>query len=89
MQGFIQTEEIKAETAILVGLVTKNQNERKTQEYLDELEFLAETAGAVTVKRFTQKMDGPSSVTYVGKVNWRRLELISKVKKRMSAKLVW
>lgn len=67
MQGFIQTEEIKAETAILVGLITKSQNERKTQEYLDELEFLAETAGAVTVKRFTQKMDGPSSVSYVGK----------------------
>ena len=67
MQGFIQTEEIKAETAILVGLITKNQNERKTLEYLDELEFLAETAGAVTVKRFTQKMDGPSSVSYVGK----------------------
>ena len=67
MQGFIQTEEIKAETAILVGLITKTQNERKTQEYLDELEFLAETAGAVTVKRFTQKMDGPSSVSYVGK----------------------
>lgn len=67
MQGFIETEEIKAETAILVGLVTKNQNERKTNEYLDELQFLAETAGAVTVKRFTQKLDGPSSVTYVGK----------------------
>lgn len=67
MQGFIQTEEIKAETAILVGLITKTQNERKTQEYLDELEFLAETAGAITVKRFTQKMDGPSSVSYVGK----------------------
>lgn len=67
MQGFIETEEIKAETAILVGLITKSQNERKTNEYLDELEFLAETAGAVTVKRFTQKMDGPSSVTYVGK----------------------
>lgn len=67
MQGFIQTEEIKAETAILVGLITKTQNERKTQEYLDELEFLAETAGAVTVKRFTQKMNGPSSVSYVGK----------------------
>lgn len=67
MQGFIETEEIKAETAILVGLITKTQNERKTNEYLDELEFLAETAGAVTVKRFTQKMDGPSSVTYVGK----------------------
>lgn len=67
MQGFIQTEEIKSETAILVGLITKNQNERKTNEYLDELEFLAETAGAVAVKRFTQKMDGPSSVSYVGK----------------------
>lgn len=67
MQGFIETEEIKAETAILVGLITKNQNERKTNDYLDELQFLAETAGAVTVKRFTQKLDGPSSVTYVGK----------------------
>lgn len=67
MQGFIETEEIKAETAILVGLITKNQDERKTNEYLDELQFLAETAGAVTVKRFTQKLDGPSSVTYVGK----------------------
>lgn len=67
MQGFIETEEIKAETAILVGLITKNQNERKTNEYLDELQFLAETAGAVTAKRFTQKLDGPSSVTYVGK----------------------
>ncbi len=67
MQGFIETEEIKSETAVLVGLITRNQNERKTNEYLDELEFLAETAGAVTVKRFTQKMDGPSSVTYVGK----------------------
>ena len=67
MPGFIETEEIKAETAILVGLITKNQNERKTNEYLDELQFLAETAGAVTVKRFTQKLDGPSSVTYVGK----------------------
>jgi len=66
MKEFIQTE-AKAETAVLVGLTTKWQNERKTAEYLDELEFLAETAGAVTVRRFTQKMDGPSSVTYVGK----------------------
>ena len=66
MKEFIQSE-AKAETAVLVGLITKQQNERKTMEYLDELEFLAETAGAVTVKRFTQKMDGPSSVTYIGK----------------------
>lgn len=66
MKEFIKTE-VKAETAILVALITKTQDERKTAEYLDELEFLAETAGAVTVKRFTQRLDGPSSVTYVGK----------------------
>jgi GTP-binding protein HflX len=59
-------EEEGPETAILVGLITPNQNERKTQEYLDELEFLATTAGAVTIKRFTQRMNGPSSVTYLG-----------------------
>lgn len=66
MKEFIQSE-AKTETAVLVGLITKNQDERKTKEYLDELAFLAETAGATTVKRFTQRMDGPSSVTYVGK----------------------
>ena len=59
-------EEQGPETAILVGLITPNQNERKTQEYLDELEFLATTAGALTVRRFTQRMNGPSSVTYLG-----------------------
>lgn len=66
MKEFIQSE-AKTETAVLVGLITKQQDERKTTEYLDELEFLAETAGAVTVRRFTQRMDGPSAVTYVGK----------------------
>ena len=59
--------EAQAETAVLVGLITQTQDERKTNEYLDELEFLAHTAGAVTVKRFTQKVNGPNSVTYVGK----------------------
>ena len=66
MKEFIQSE-AKTETAVLVALITKRQDERKTHEYLDELEFLAETAGAVTVKRFTQRLDGPSSVSYVGK----------------------
>ena len=66
MKEFIQSE-AKTETAVLVALITKKQDERKTHEYLDELEFLAETAGAVTVKRFTQRLDGPSSVSYVGK----------------------
>lgn len=50
-----------------MGLITQEQDEAKTKEYLDELEFLADTAGAVTVKRFTQKVQGPSQVTYVGK----------------------
>ena len=58
--------EAKAETAVLVGLITKEQDEAKTKEYLDELEFLADTAGAATVKRFTQKVGGPSQTTYVG-----------------------
>ena len=66
MKEFITTE-AKTETAVLVALITKTQDERKTEEYLDELAFLAETAGAVTVKRFTQRLDGPSAVTYVGK----------------------
>lgn len=66
MKEFVISE-VKAETAILVGLITQEQNETKTKEYLDELEFLADTAGAVTVKRFTQKVGGPNQTTYVGK----------------------
>ncbi|EHO70190.1 GTPase HflX [Segatella maculosa] len=66
MKEFVISE-VKAETAVLVGLITDGQNEAKTKEYLDELEFLADTAGAVTVRRFTQKVNGPSAVTYVGK----------------------
>jgi GTP-binding protein HflX len=66
MKEFVISE-AQTETAILVALVTQTQDERKTNEYLDELEFLADTAGAQTIKRFTQKLDGPSSVTYLGK----------------------
>ena len=66
MKEFVITE-AQAETAVLVGLITPEQDERKTTEYLDELEFLATTAGAVTVKRFTQRVGGPNQVTYVGK----------------------
>ena len=66
MKEFVISE-AKVETAVLVGLITPQQNEAKTTEYLDELEFLADTAGAVTLKRFTQRVNGPSSVTYVGK----------------------
>ncbi len=56
----------RPERCVLVGLTTKMQDERKTKEYLDELEFLAETAGAECVTRFTQRLDAPSNVTYVG-----------------------
>lgn len=55
------------ERAVLVGMVQKNQTEAQLHEYLDELAFLAETAGAVTVKRFTQKLPHPDSRTFVGK----------------------
>lgn len=55
------------ERAVLVGLVTPTQSETKAQEYLDELEFLADTAGAETVKTFTQKLDYPNPRTFVGK----------------------
>ena len=66
MKEFIISE-AKVETAVLVGLITQMQDERKTNEYLDELAFLAETAGAEVVKRFTQKLPTANSVTYVGK----------------------
>ncbi len=66
MKEFVISQS-KTERAVLVGLITQQQNEQKTQEYLDELAFLAETAGAEVVKTFTQKLDCPNSVTYVGK----------------------
>ena len=66
MKEFVISE-AKAETAVLVGLITQTQDERKTKEYLDELAFLAETAGAEVVKEFTQKLPIANSVTYVGK----------------------
>ncbi len=55
------------ENAILVGVVQGDQTEQQVTEYLDELAFLAETAGAITVKRFTQKLKHPDSKTFVGK----------------------
>jgi GTP-binding protein HflX len=57
----------KEEKAVLVGLIHKDQTEQQVQEYMDELAFLAETAGAKAVKRFTQKSEHPHSRTFVGK----------------------
>lgn len=56
-----------SEKAVLVGLITPQQNETKANEYLDELAFLADTAGAETQKRFLQRVDSPNSRTFVGK----------------------
>mgnify|MGYP000903604409 CR=1 FL=1 len=66
MKEFVISE-VKAETAVLVGLVTKEQDEAKTKEYLDELDFLSRTAGVHPVQRFTQRIDQAHPVTFVGK----------------------
>lgn len=58
---------VHIEIAVLVGLISKDQTEEQTQEYLDELEFLAETDGVKTLKRFTQRLPHPDNKTYIGK----------------------
>jgi len=65
----------KEERAVLVGMVHKEQTEQQVQEYLDELAFLAETAGAITVKRFTQKLPHPDPRTFVGKGKLEEIRL--------------
>ncbi len=65
MRDFIKSE-IDSTNAVLVGLITPEQNEETVTEYLDELAFLAETAGLVPSKRFVQKLDMANSVTFVG-----------------------
>ncbi len=62
----IEEANISYEKTILIGLITKFQDEDKSEEYLDELEFLAYTAGAEVLKRFTQKMEVPNPKTFVG-----------------------
>ncbi|MDR1518255.1 MAG: GTPase HflX, partial [Dysgonamonadaceae bacterium] len=65
MKDFIQSEQ-KSTRAILVGLITPEQSEEKVAEYLDELDFLADTAGLVSVKRFVQRLDKANPLTFVG-----------------------
>lgn len=73
------------ETAVLVGLIQKEQTQEQVYEYLDELAFLAETAGAITIRKFTQKLPHPDSRTFVGKgkleeiktyVNGKKIDLV-------------
>ena len=62
-----KTSEAKHETAVLVGVAVRGQKEATTKEYLDELAFLAETAGVKTLKRFTQNLEKPHPKTFIGK----------------------
>ena len=62
----IETRDVPVEKAVLVGIITKDQDEIKSREYLDELEFLTYTAGGNVVKRFTQKMEMPNPKTFLG-----------------------
>jgi len=66
MKEFVISE-AQTEKAVLVALITQTQDERKTNEYLEELAFLAETAGAEVVRKYTQRLDTANSVTFVGK----------------------
>ncbi len=70
------------EKAILVGLITRDQDEKQAREYLDELSFLADTAGAVVLKKFIQRIDFPNPVTFVGQ---GKLEEISEYVKMVGA----
>jgi len=70
----------KNETAVLVGVIQKEQTEPQIQEYLDELAFLADTAGATAVKRFTQKLAHPDSKTFVGKGKLEEIKTYVKLK---------
>ena len=62
----IEKKDIALERCVLIGIITKDQDEEKSKEYLDELEFLTFTAGGYAIKRFTQKMDMPNPKTFIG-----------------------
>ncbi|OBX25283.1 GTP-binding protein HflX [Gelidibacter algens] len=62
----LEKKDINLEKTVLIGVVTKQQDEEKSKEYLDELEFLTYTAGGEVVKRFTQKMEMPNPKTFIG-----------------------
>lgn len=60
------------ERAVMVAVIRDNQDPRQAEEFLDELEFLAETADIVSVKRFTQRLPQPSARIYVARASWKR-----------------
>lgn len=66
LKAMLEKTDLEYEKTILIGLITQQQNEEKAKEYLDELEFLAYTAGGEVLKRFVQKMDPPNPKTFIG-----------------------
>lgn len=74
----IEKKNIALEKAVLIGVITREQNEEQSREYLDELEFLTYTAGGEVVKRFTQKMDIPNPKTFIGTGKMEEVELFIK-----------
>lgn len=66
IENMIEKKDIELEKAVLIGIITRDQDEEKLKEYLDELEFLTYTAGGYAIKRFTQKMDIPNPKTFIG-----------------------
>ncbi len=84
MGKHIKTEKVQ-ETAVLVGLITRNQTDELVDEYLDELQFLAETYGVKSVKRYTQRLETPNTATFVGK---GRLEEIKEYVKENKIDLI-
>ena len=70
----LEKKDLDLEKAVLVGIITKAQNDVQSKEYLDELEFLTYTAGGVVVKRFTQKMEMPNAKTFIGSGKMQQLQ---------------
>ena len=70
----LEKKDLDLEKAVLVGIITKAQNDAQSKDYLDELEFLTYTAGGVVVKRFTQKMEMPNAKTFIGSGKMQQLQ---------------
>ena len=70
----LEKKDLNLEKAVLVGIITKAQNDAQSKEYLDELEFLTYTAGGVVVKRFTQRMEMPNAKTFIGSGKMQQLQ---------------
>ena len=73
------------EKAILIGVITPEQNKNQAEEYLDELAFLAKTAGAIPVKKITQKLAVPNNTTFIGK---GKIEEVKEIAKEMEVELI-